>query len=262
MSPADRTATSMPEHDLTSPRYWTDEWSAPLGAGRPERGCVWRHPLPSLLARLLHARGAQPTDVLEVGCAPGTILSQLFMLRPQDQYHGVDFSQFGLMQTRRFLARRRIRATLHCCDVREFEPETRYGLVYSCGLIEHFTDPAVVVKHHLRLCAPGGFVAVSVPNYSGFLQQWLINKLDPEALKTHNVQIMCPGALRRVLAEVGLREIVTGCDGPPLLRSRTSGRSLRTHALRRAAQMWNLINSIGPRITLRGSVVWAYGRAT
>src|SRR3990172_6871406 len=195
MNTRSRTGASTLEEDLTSSQYWDDEWCIENEIAQEEGTRVRRHPLPTLMARLLTDRGAGPTDILEMGCAPGTILSELCALRPDDRFHGVDFSPLGLRQTKRFLAGRKVRATLHESDVRNFEPGLRYGLVYSCGLIEHFTEPAEIVKHHVRLCAPGGMVVVSVPNYGGRLQRWIIRHLDPEALAVHNLQIMKVEAL-------------------------------------------------------------------
>lgn len=255
-----RTELSAQGRDLTTSRYWNDQWCAGDESARALRPFVRPHPVPRQLARVMDTLLPKPTDILEVGCAPGTMLLQLAMLRPRDRFHGVDFSRPGLAQAKRLLASRNIQATLHFSDIREFEPEQKYGLVYSCGLIEHFTDPAAVLEHHVRLCAPGGVVFLSVPNYRGRIQQWFIQRLDPEALKTHNLDLMKTETLRCLLVAVGLEDVVAGSDGPATVWSRVAGRSLKTTFLRRIAQAWNLANRVGPRLAPWRSTIWAHGR--
>jgi trans-aconitate methyltransferase len=254
----------MLDQDLTTSSYWNSEWTGGVGIARTRlvtrRVHRRRHPLPALIASLLRDHRSGPVDVLEVGCAPGLLLAQFHSHRPYDRLHGVDFASVGLAQTKKLLENEHIDVTLHQCDVRRFEPCREYGVVYSCGLIEHFSDPGPILAHHVRLCAQGGMVAVSVPNYSGRIQHWFIRQLDASALESHNLQIMNTGALAHLLRGAGLKNVVAGYRGLALIRSRVARPTLWKKFLRRIAQAWNLGSTLAPSLAPWRNVVWAYGR--
>lgn len=245
--------------DLTTPQYWNSAWRDERITVRAARsGRI--HALVRLVARLLDERGSDGLDVLEIGCAPGTMLAQLATLRPQDRLHGVDFSRPGLVEAERLLAAKGVQATLSYSDFREFAPQRKFDLVYSIGFVEHFTDPTAALAQHVRLCAPGGQVAVSVPNHRGRVQEWFIQQLDPRALESHNLQVMDVESLRQVFVAAGVQGVVAGSSGTSTIRSRDAKGTLRTRFLRRVAQGWNLANRVGPRLSARRSVIWAHGR--
>jgi trans-aconitate methyltransferase len=255
-----QTSPSRIAGDLTTSRYWNAAWQETM----PKRATFhWRrsHPLTLLLVQLLEQYRSEPVDILEIGCAPGNMLLELATHRPHDRYHGVDFSQPGLARAERLLGSRKVNATLHFADLRHFEPSQKYGLVYSCGLVEHFTDPADVLRHHVRFCAPGGIVAISMPNHRGRIQEWFIRQLDPAALRSHNLRIMDVAALHDLCEQAGLNDVVAGSGGYSSIRSRTVYRSIRAQCLRRIAQTWNLANRLCPKLSPRRNVIWAYGRA-
>jgi len=154
----------------------------------------------------------------------------------------------------------RIEATLHQADVREFSPETSYDLVYSCGLIEHFTEPESILSHHVRLGKPGGIVAVSIPNYSGRVQKWFMRRLNPESLVAHNLSMMNTETLQSLMVSVGLQEVHVGGVGTATLRSRYQGTGPTKMFLRRVSQAWNLTNKLLPKISCWHSTLWAIGQ--
>ena len=78
-------------------------------------------------------------------------------------------------------------------------------MVYSGGLIEHFTDPAAVVAYHVELLKPGGRLVVSVPNLRAALYYPVASLTRPEDVAAHNLNIMRLPTFRALFAKQPLR---------------------------------------------------------
>ncbi len=232
--------------DLTSPGYWDGQWRGARARRLPRRKAIDR-----LLMRFLDLAGEAPGDVLELGCAPGDLLERMHRLRPQHRYHGLDYSAEGIAATRERLASAGFAATLHEGDLRAFDRPRSYDLVVSLGLLEHFEEPASIVRAHARLCRPGGHVAVSVPNYAAPVARWFLARMDPGALATHHLGTMQVGVLRRLFESAGLEEVIAEGVGGPKVRTRTADRALPRRMLRAAARA---INGVGR--VLPGALSW------
>ena len=207
-------------NDLTDPDYWNSTHTAPL---RPSddrmrwlgQRVQWRYN--RMLSQLIST--VDGGHILEIGCAPGNILERIHRLRPQYQLHGIDYSQEGIELTRQKLRAASIEATVHQGDVRHFSAPRKYGIVFSAGFIEHFRDPIDLIRHHVRLAAPGGLVSLYVPNYAAPVVQSLIRRFDPQALSTHNLGIMNKMALMEAMLEAGLEQVIVGSAGGPRVRA-------------------------------------------
>lgn len=260
------TAVSDQPRDLTSAAYWEKEWDglgiAGWSARSPQpvrRSRRKGRPLMRFLSGLIDEHETQSPDVIEIGCAPGGILGELHRWRPAVRLHGLDYAEQGLANTARLLAHGGVPATLHCGELREFDPGRKYDLVYSCGLVEHFSDPVPILAHHARLCRPGGRVVVTVPNYSGPWQTWLIARLSPETLESHNTEIMSAASLQELMSRAGLAEVDSGEFGFGRFYTRCSVRNWRTHSLRLAAKTWNAARRVVPLTPNWHCTVWATG---
>jgi 2-polyprenyl-3-methyl-5-hydroxy-6-metoxy-1,4-benzoquinol methylase len=252
-------------NDLTSPHYWDRHWDRakqmPVGL-RPWLRRRLRLGPPKLfafLANQLDQSRPGPLDILEIGCAPGTVLANLHSLRPQHRFHGVDFAAQGLADAEHGFALTGAKVKLHQSDIRSFRPEQRYDVVYSCGLIEHFTDPLPIVKHHARLCAPGGRVIVTVPNHTGAIREYLINLMDPAGLASHNLAVMSESALRDLMLAAGLEEVVTGGFGRNVVRPICRVQRWQAHAVKLGVIAYNEVLRIIPPRLLPPHVFWASG---
>lgn len=126
---------------------------------------------------------------VEVGCAPGKILSWVAR-EIQAPVCGIDYSPTGVDTANWLCNGLEVKADIRCEDAMNSSFEGgAFDLVFSCGLIEHFEDPAPMVAAHVKLLAPGGTALIAVPNYSGIylkLQAWC----DAENLAIHNLGIM------------------------------------------------------------------------
>lgn len=182
------------DEDITTRAHWEDEWS------KPPR---MRVPPPWNLSagnakRLLKTHVRPGARLLEIGCAPGKMLAWVASAL-RAQVAGIDASAKGIAHARQLFAALRIPADLRHEDVRSHTfPTATFDVVYSCGLIEHFTDPAPLVRIHVELARCGGKVLISIPYYGGWWgapHRWL----DPEVLRWHNCDIMSPAALEALV---------------------------------------------------------------
>lgn len=269
-SPISQTETNAV--DLTSAKYWDRQWGgssqnepAPLSLRSIVKSLVGERFSPlydflhSQLAELAQRRAGIRLRVLEVGCAPGTILDGLMQRSPQHDFSGVDFSLDGIKDTLARFDLRECRPEVHHADVREFHPDQRYDYVYSCGLIEHFTDPLSTLRDHVRLCKPGGKVVITVPNYSGSLQRFCMERLDPEGWRSHNTAVMSEEALRELATGAGLKNITTGGIGKHMLRTVCEVKSPINTTIQAAARVYSMGARLAPQAVAGSHTFWVAG---
>ncbi|MEE9293582.1 MAG: class I SAM-dependent methyltransferase [Phycisphaerae bacterium] len=131
--------------------------------------------------------------MLEVGCAPGGILARFNSLLGYQPY-GLEYAPAGVEETRRTFQRHGFDPS-HVIEADLFDPRTatehgeKYDLVMSFGLIEHFSDPAEVIRRHVDLVRPGGYLVIQIPKLTGIclLTMWLFRR---EFIGQHNRTIM------------------------------------------------------------------------
>lgn len=175
----------MSENEKTELVHWETAWAVRPRLSFPSGLDVGTRNVLRLLRRYLRPG----LRYVEVGCAPGKILSWVAR-----EIHapvcGIDYSPTGAETARWLCNGLGVNADIRCEDaVNSSFAASAFDLVFSCGLIEHFEDPAPMVAAHVRLLAPGGTALIAVPNYSGVylkLQAWC----DPENLAIHNLDIM------------------------------------------------------------------------
>jgi SAM-dependent methyltransferase len=134
--------------------------------------------------------------VLEVGCAPGTYLMWCALAK-QAKACGVEYAEDSFNLTKKLFDDSRVQADLDNKDFMDtrFEPGS-FDVVYSFGVVEHFTDPRPMVRKHVEMLKPGGVAIVTVPHFGkGSGYGWLAQRMDRENYDTHNVSIMSERAL-------------------------------------------------------------------
>jgi SAM-dependent methyltransferase len=82
----------------------------------------------------------------------------------------------------------------------------QFDLVYSLGLIEHFSDFADAVAAHARLVKPSGVLVLGVPNYRG-LNGWVATRLRPRMMKSLEPETMSFDAWDRFEEELALKRL-------------------------------------------------------
>lgn len=240
--------------DLTSSSYWDQRW------GSRARRRLPRARKNSVLADILDLPTSQSASVLEIGCAPGSMLARMAQLRPQHHYHGLDYSERGLEEARVLLQRAGISAALHLGDYHTFIPDEPYDLVVSFGVLEHAGDPVAAIARHMGMARPGGCVAISLPNYSHPFVQRMARRIDPDVFKTHNVSVMDPEALADLMRRAGLFRVHIVQSGHAKVRTSCPQRTPARLAWRSAAKLWNIMARLLPPGVPWYASLWAIGQ--
>jgi SAM-dependent methyltransferase len=146
---------------------------------------------------------------------------------------GLDYSAQGIGNARRLFNHLGISGDLRCEDVFEtsFEGDN-FDLVFSCGLIEHFHDPKLLVEIHVKLLKSGGKALIMIPNLAGIYGR-IQRYFDPHVLALHNLEIMAPAslvALTPMHIVTNVRSYAFGRPMPPFILSKKAPKRL-SHAL-------------------------------
>jgi 2-polyprenyl-3-methyl-5-hydroxy-6-metoxy-1,4-benzoquinol methylase len=253
--------------EMSTQEHW-DEIYRMVSSTRPKAGIFRRfarrmrgRKFQAILADFLSTIPGESGRVLELGCAPAAMLEQLHRAGSQHELLGVDYSPDGVEVARRRLESAGITALIHQCDFRDFTPPERFDLVVSFGLIEHFDDPVPILREHLRLCAPGGHVGVTVPNLAPFVVERLARHFAPKTMETHVLTIMQPDAIQSALEQAGLEDVRSGRSGGPHLSTAIESGHRFAGAYRRFAMVWNLAAEVLPFNFPWQRTVWGVGRA-
>ncbi len=131
--------------------------------------------------------------VIEIGSAPG---NNLVKWHHQFQHipYGVEYTESGLkLNQELFIANNLDPQNIIQADFfsESFlsQNKEKYDAVFSMGFIEHFDDPASVIKNHIELLKPGGTLFISIPNLKGLYHK-VLKTVYPEILDIHNLNIM------------------------------------------------------------------------
>jgi SAM-dependent methyltransferase len=197
------------QHDLTSVDQWDSTWSGDIRLSLPSPWLISTRNLQALL----RGRVRRGDRFLEIGCAPGKLLSWV-AAELGAEVAGLDYSAQGLSTTRRLFDALHLPVDLRCEDLRKatYRPRS-FDWVVSYGVIEHFDDPRDVVRAHVDLVKDGGTALMTVPNYHG-VYGTLQRYFDADNLLTHNLEIMSCEAL----------ETLVPADRPARVRTYAAGR--------------------------------------
>jgi SAM-dependent methyltransferase len=183
---------------------------------------------------------------LEVGCATGRWL--IYFHRTFGYaVTGCDYSEAGCVEARESLARASIPGDIVQDDL--FRLQGRWDVVFSGGLIEHFTDAQGVLGKFTSLLNPGGFLVTIVPNLSGLsgaYHRWL----KPETFTTHRV--VTAAQLGEWHAALGLRRVEVGALGS-VVPSRFPRDAIRRRHPKMYRALWTVLGPLTGRRTARAS---------
>jgi SAM-dependent methyltransferase len=192
---------------LTTRARW-DAWHAAAG---PD-GVHWRPRSPddtALAARLLHSAPAHAHRILEVGCGGSRMLPWL-AARLGAQAAGIDYSPAGCASAEAKLRIAGVPGNIILADILERPAVEPADLVYSLGVVEHFTDPWPVLEAMRRLLRPCGVLVTAIPNLTG-LHGALTRWWQPAVFAEHRVWE--PAALAAVHRRAGLSVRSAGYAG-------------------------------------------------
>jgi 2-polyprenyl-3-methyl-5-hydroxy-6-metoxy-1,4-benzoquinol methylase len=248
--------------DLTNSKYWEEVWSEQSRQSglmaQLRKVSTWKYD--RIIRKLLDYAPHSNADVLELGCAPGTMLQRIHRLRPQLQLSGVDYAEIGCQTTAAVLKSMGLPPHVYHGDVRTVELPQQYDLVVSFGLIEHFDDPAEILRSHARFCRPGGTVAVTLPNFTSPVVRYFSERFCPDNLAIHNLSTMNLKTLHAALVAAGLTNVQCGGDGGSVLHNLISSRDLASRIFLGASRVWNIGAILIPPQIGWHSNLWASGQ--
>ena len=101
--------------------------------------------------------------ILEVGCGKGK--ESLELSRAGAEVTGIDFSHNAISSLKNIIEATSSKMTALQCDARNLPFQgNSFDLVFSQGVIEHFTNPQPLLREQFRVLKPGGIIVVEVPN--------------------------------------------------------------------------------------------------
>lgn len=226
--------------NLTDRTYWEKEYSSSLSDNNSKsvRTPLYRY-FSDLLKKIIGAKVMQKAEsyveyclfkvlsecigeikkgssIIEVGAAPGRNIikvASMFNLIP----YGVDYTTAGTKICKLNFARVGFDPTnVYLDDVlsEQFQSEQseKYDVVLSMGFIEHFANPDDIVKAHMSLLKPGGYLIVSIPNLRGIYWLWTYIFNNPQ-LALHNIDVMRLREFRKLFQHKKMREQWSGYVG-------------------------------------------------
>ena len=173
--------------DKAGRAYWDRLWSAPGAELSPPSRSVrylekrFRRFFSEIFADM-ETSGAR---LLEAGCGDSTWLPY-FAKEFGFVVSGIDYSTSGCERARANLSMQNTTGEIVCADF--FDPpegmRNVFDVVFSSGVVEHFTDAAACVRSLASFLKPGGLIITSVPNMTGicgFMQKLL----NPSVFELH-----------------------------------------------------------------------------
>lgn len=163
--------------------------------------------------RILKRYVSAESKFLEIGFAPGKLLAWV-SLYLNANVTGLDYSESGCNKARVFFKKIGALAEIKCENVfdNSLSPNS-FDVVFSRGVIEHFDEPEHIVQKHLELTKFGGLVILLIPNYGG-IWKLIQEKLDPDNLSIHNLDIMNPKSVELLFDKNKCEIVDSGFLGP------------------------------------------------
>ncbi|MDK2970649.1 MAG: hypothetical protein PWP23_404 [Candidatus Sumerlaeota bacterium] len=128
---------------------------------------IWDARLQEIARDRVHWLCAQAKGkrVLDVGCSQGIV--PMLLAREGFKVLGIDLNPKAIEYAKDYQAREfpfiSDRCTFVCADIFDYEPEGTFDTLILSEVLEHFSDPTVLLDHVLRYLNPGGRIVITVP---------------------------------------------------------------------------------------------------
>lgn len=136
---------------------WDHYYSSPVPTAFWSRAVVRRH-----LLRMFKCAGIQKNDsIAELGGGGSCFCEAIRAKFKTEDYTVFDSCNLGITE---FLKKNPTCKTVQT-DLLQWSPEKQYDLVFSVGLIEHFTpeQTEIIIRKHFEMTKSGGHVILFVP---------------------------------------------------------------------------------------------------
>ena len=221
---ADKMIESVEETRLTDENFWDHFWASLKVPSRVNSLSSLDRGLSRAFLRLLP--NGQGKKLIEIGAAPGRWLV-FFHEKLGYAVDGIEYIQSACRKTEENLLNCGVEGQVFQQDFFKNDlPKHSYDVVLSLGFIEHFSDLESVVKCHIELLKPDGYLVLGVPNLRGF--HGTIERLtDPKTLAAHNLDVMQISFMKGLSTKHSLTPLWIGYIGGlnPALLSVAEGRA-------------------------------------
>jgi len=114
----------------------------------------------------------------ELGCGSSILLSKLS--KNVKKVVGIDYSSSALKASKNFFNSKQVaNFELIQDDVTKLKTKKKFDVVFSNGLVEHFSDPLIVIDNHVKITKKGGSTIILVPLKHSFKYIWfLLSKIN------------------------------------------------------------------------------------
>ena len=162
-------------NEMAQGKQWDDFWQSKktinklLDHGR-KIGSV-------ISIRLLKKYFNQHSVFCELGCGSSILLSYIAPL--VKEVVGIDYSEKSIELSEEFFRQKNIiNARFLIDDCRNLYIKEKFDIIWSEGLIEHFTNPARVIAEHVKIIKDNGHTVISAPHKYSLKYPWyLISRL-------------------------------------------------------------------------------------
>lgn len=204
---------------LTGTEFWDDQWKIRSGAARFTKflraGDFGKHGFFLRLMRRFAPDVFQGASVIELGGACSRFLIDLAKFE-NARICAVDYSPTGIEQTVKMFQECGVAGEVLEVDFLNWpDTNTRYDVVTHWGLLEHFSDPDLILFLSSRLLKLGGHLVFTMPNLAA-TGAWFWKRCSPSnhaAHIFHNDQVVIEACER-----AGLKLVRLFHSGPPLVR--------------------------------------------
>jgi SAM-dependent methyltransferase len=157
-------------NEITEISYWDDGYQkktsiVPSPADNNENYCE------EVLIGRIRESCLEGKRIIEIGGGGSAVLARLALDHPTTQFVCLDYSESGCALIRKFATERGLtNLNAVVCDFREPPSDLgHFDLVYSIGVVEHFTDLPSILKTFASYVTPSGKMMTMIPNMAGSL---------------------------------------------------------------------------------------------
>jgi 2-polyprenyl-3-methyl-5-hydroxy-6-metoxy-1,4-benzoquinol methylase len=195
--------------DLAGRQYWETTWQKRTVLGSVNLKNYTRRRFDTLFNRYLPRK--EGMRLMEAGCAQSSWLPY-FHLRFGYEIAGLDYSETGCKKASENLSRHGVTGTILCRDFLEEQPDLKgqFDVVFSYGVIEHFSQPETVLTRFHRFLKPDGLVVTIIPNMRG-ITGWLQRLVNRPVYDIHVP--LTPVGLQQAHRAAGFQEVSSGYLG-------------------------------------------------
>ena len=121
-------------------------------------------------AEYLVAHLVEGTDLLDLGCGPGSVTVGLARLIAPGRVVGIDTAASVLDQAREFAQREGVDVDFQVANVYDLPfPDGSFDVVHAHQVLHHLGDPVAALGEARRVLRPGGLLAVRDADFSTFV---------------------------------------------------------------------------------------------